>query len=257
MMGHGNERDGMQDGAIASRRLGTRIFDHIERIQGMHNADAVIAELTHFLDESGIDFFSFWQPANTPAALRNSVLTDRPHYEWMETIFERGQAEGNPVMNGTLGKNGPLSWTEMVRLPRHGGRLLPIVQAAQDFGINEGLSFGIQHRTRPYICAVFYGSRVDTSADTRIALHALGLFTHERLVQLGVWPQEAGATLTQREADCLSWVANGKTDWEISEILGISENTVHWYIERAKAKFGVPTRVQVVVRAIHDREIHI
>jgi LuxR family transcriptional regulator, quorum-sensing system regulator BjaR1 len=249
----------MSDGNVFSSSQGAagRAFDYIEGIQGVKNPDVVIAGLRRFLDEVGIDYFSFWFPSNAPAALRKSVLTDRPHYEWMETLFDRGQAERNPVMNGEVGKCGPLAWSEMVRMPCFADKLLPAFHGAQEFGINEGLTFAIQHRRRPNICAVFYGRHLDISAEARISLHVLALFTHERLVRLGVWPQEAGAVLTQREADCLAWVARGKTDWEISEILSISENTVHWYIEQVKRKLGVPTRVQAVVAAIHDGAIAI
>jgi len=31
--------------------------------------------------------------------------------------------------------------------------------------------------------------------------------------------------LTPRESDCLIWAGEGKTDWEISQILGISRST--------------------------------
>jgi LuxR family transcriptional regulator, quorum-sensing system regulator BjaR1 len=244
-----------ENGTASSLGLVRRAFDYIERIQGVRDAAAVIAGMEGFLDEVGIDYFSFWFPANTPAALRKSVLTDRPHYDWMESLFARGQAARNPVMNGDLGKNGPLAWSEMVRMPRVADKLMPVYRGAQEFGINEGLCFSIQHRRRPNISAVFYGRHLDISAEARSSLQVLALFTHERLARLGAWPQGAGTVLTQREADCLAWVARGKTDWEISEILSISENTVHWYIEQAKRKLGVPTRVQAVVAAIHDRAI--
>lgn len=237
--------------------FGPRTCDYINRIQGLDDAGAVVDGLKVFLDTAGIDFFSFWFPSNVPAALRKSVLTDRPHYEWMETLFERGQATRNPVMNGDVGRAGPLAWSEMVRLPGFADKLMPAYCGAKDFGINEGLCFAIQHRRRPNISAVFYGRHVDISAESRIALQAVALFTHERLVRIGAWSQGAGAVLTQREADCLAWVARGKTDWAISEILSISENTVHGYIEQAKEKFGVPSRIQAVVRAIHDGEINI
>jgi len=44
--------------------------------------------------------------------------------------------------------------------------------------------------------------------------------------------------LTGREAQCLAWVSEGKSDWDISEILSISQWTVHEHIERAKSKLG-------------------
>jgi DNA-binding CsgD family transcriptional regulator len=56
--------------------------------------------------------------------------------------------------------------------------------------------------------------------------------------------------LTQRQRECLKWVAAGKTDWEIGSILGLSEATINRHVERAKERLGVRTRVQAVVQAM-------
>ena len=61
--------------------------------------------------------------------------------------------------------------------------------------------------------------------------------------------------LTVRERECLKWAAIGKTDWEIGEILGISQSTAHFHIEKAKKKFGVATRTQAVVQAVVTNQI--
>jgi LuxR family quorum sensing-dependent transcriptional regulator len=55
--------------------------------------------------------------------------------------------------------------------------------------------------------------------------------------------------LTFREAECLRWVSEGKSDWDISEILGISQHTVHEHLERGKAKLRARTRTQAAVQA--------
>jgi DNA-binding CsgD family transcriptional regulator len=46
----------------------------------------------------------------------------------------------------------------------------------------------------------------------------------------------------------LEWAARGKSAWEIGCILGISRNTVAFYLEGAKKKLGVRTIVQAVAR---------
>lgn len=56
--------------------------------------------------------------------------------------------------------------------------------------------------------------------------------------------------LTARERDCLAFVAEGKTDWEISVILGISQNTAHQYVESARKKLGAASRAQAVARFV-------
>lgn len=86
--------------------------------------------------------------------------------------------------------------------------------------------------------------------------HSLAVFAHASAGRLlASRPPRHGARLTGRERQCLVLVARGKTDWDIGELLSLSERTVHHAIERAKRRFGVSTRVQAVVCAVHDGEI--
>jgi DNA-binding CsgD family transcriptional regulator len=55
--------------------------------------------------------------------------------------------------------------------------------------------------------------------------------------------------LSGREIECLSWVAHGKTDYEISIILGCSHAGVRYHVTRACAKLGAVNRAQSVFRA--------
>ncbi|MCX7553678.1 DNA-binding response regulator [Marinicella sp. S1101] len=48
--------------------------------------------------------------------------------------------------------------------------------------------------------------------------------------------------ITRREADVLYWVAQAKTDWEIAQILGISERTVNKHLEQVYRKLNVNNR---------------
>lgn len=58
------------------------------------------------------------------------------------------------------------------------------------------------------------------------------------------------ARLTPREIDCLRWCSRGKTNWEISRILDLSERTVEHYLSRANRKLGTTNRTQAVARAL-------
>jgi len=61
--------------------------------------------------------------------------------------------------------------------------------------------------------------------------------------------QEAFA-LTAREADVLVWISRGKSNREISEILGISPRTVNKHLEQVFAKLGVENRAAAAARAV-------
>ncbi len=49
-------------------------------------------------------------------------------------------------------------------------------------------------------------------------------------------------SLTKRQAEVLAWVAQGKTNSEIAEILSLKTGTVGKYLERIFAKLGVDNR---------------
>jgi DNA-binding CsgD family transcriptional regulator len=81
------------------------------------------------------------------------------------------------------------------------------------------------------------------------ALDFSGQEVVRRLRELTDATPAATLSLSRRERECLEWVAAGKTDWEIAQILSLSEKTVNIYIDRAKAKFSVKSRAQAVVLA--------
>ncbi len=94
------------------------------------------------------------------------------------------------------------------------------------------------------------GTRAELHPHDRIALHIAGLELMQRVRELGVAPARDLPRLSPRERECLQWIAAGKTDWEIGEILSLSGKTVNIYVERAKQKLGVQTRSQAIVLAL-------
>jgi len=56
--------------------------------------------------------------------------------------------------------------------------------------------------------------------------------------------------LTAREAQVLQWIANGKTNREIAEILGISPRTINKHLEQLFPKLGVENRTSAAAKAL-------
>lgn len=56
--------------------------------------------------------------------------------------------------------------------------------------------------------------------------------------------------LTIREAEVLSWVAQGKSNTVIAEIMGISTHTIDNYLRRTYAKIGVNNRTSAAIKAL-------
>jgi DNA-binding NarL/FixJ family response regulator len=61
--------------------------------------------------------------------------------------------------------------------------------------------------------------------------------------------------LNERERECLTWSARGKTSPEIAAILNLSKRTVNFHIENACRKLNVATRTEAVVKAASGRLI--
>ena len=53
-------------------------------------------------------------------------------------------------------------------------------------------------------------------------------------------------TLTERQLQVLYHLANGKTDSEIAQTLGIKRRTVRFHVSNIKARLGVHSRLQVI-----------
>jgi DNA-binding CsgD family transcriptional regulator len=58
--------------------------------------------------------------------------------------------------------------------------------------------------------------------------------------------------LSPRETTVLMWMKQGKTNWEISRILGVSERTVRFHVEGIFLKLDVSSRTQAVAFAMEQ-----
>ena len=62
--------------------------------------------------------------------------------------------------------------------------------------------------------------------------------------------------LTDRQRECVLWAARYKTDWEISQIMGIGHMTVVDHIHHARGRYDAATRAMLIVRARFDGTLH-
>jgi DNA-binding CsgD family transcriptional regulator len=59
-------------------------------------------------------------------------------------------------------------------------------------------------------------------------------------------------SISVREKEVLNWLQQGKTSWDISVILGISERTVNYHVYNTMQKLGVTNRPQAIAVAAHS-----
>ena len=105
---------------------------------------------------------------------------------------------------------------------------------------------------------LFLGSRVDTQTPqlNQVELTRANEFAnkiHHAANEL-IGHSKSNSTpqvkLTKRELECLQWAADGKTNSEISTILGVSRRTVIFHLQNAAGKLNTSNRYHTVAQAI-------
>jgi DNA-binding CsgD family transcriptional regulator len=83
----------------------------------------------------------------------------------------------------------------------------------------------------------------------------LGNYFHSHVLRMNGHDCERDLLMSARELDCLKWTAEGKTAWEASVILGISERTVRFHLNAAREKLKCATTTQAVAKAVANQLI--
>jgi LuxR family transcriptional regulator, quorum-sensing system regulator CciR len=176
-------------------------------------------------------------------------------------------ASGDAVLAVAMQSYAPFLWSDIPRLVALSRPQRDFLDAAHAAGIGAAVAVPV-HRPRGAqeagsysvfagCCSFLMKNGVPLPLESLAAAHyvcALAFDVAENLRE----PKAAtphGPQLTPRQRDCVVLVAQGKSDWEIGQVLGISESTVHKHIEDAKRRFGVSTRVQLVVRSLFDARL--
>lgn len=63
-------------------------------------------------------------------------------------------------------------------------------------------------------------------------------------------PQHPAKPLSPREKEVLGYIKEGKSTWDISKLMGISENTVRFHVTSILRKLNAVTRAQAVASAL-------
>jgi DNA-binding CsgD family transcriptional regulator len=229
-------------------------FDFIDKLTGLATADAVVEA---FRVEAGRFGYSTFALGELPRVGSNAIpaffVSTWPSH-WVDVYVGENLAPDDPTVEFARSNILPDTFSGLRRRRVASGRTHHVLDVATAYGWPEGLAIPI-HGPNGYRGAVTVaGETKELPPRDRAALHLMALYLHERLKQL-LAPQliEPGVRprLSLGEIECIQWLIAGKSDWEMSEILGISESTAHWRIEKAKAKFGVKTRAQLTALAVH------
>jgi LuxR family quorum-sensing system transcriptional regulator CciR len=176
-------------------------------------------------------------------------------------------ASGDAVLAAASQSYAPFLWSDISRLVALSRPQRDFLDAAHAAGIGAAVAVPI-HRPRGAqeagsysvfagCCSFLMKNGVPLPLESLAAAHYVGALAFDAVENLREPKPDTprGPQLTPRQRDCVVLVAQGKSDWEIGQVLGISESTVHKHIEDAKRRFGVSTRVQLVVRSLFDARL--
>jgi DNA-binding CsgD family transcriptional regulator len=128
-----------------------------------------------------------------------------------------------------------------------------ITSLGMDFGLRECCTHGSKplagRNDGSMFC--FASPFMESTARHRAVLHVLIPHLHMVLSNLhGNVPQlNKNVTLTTREKEVIDWLKQGKSSWEVSAILKVSERTVNFHVGNIMQKLGVVNRAQAVAVA--------
>lgn len=124
----------------------------------------------------------------------------------------------------------------------------PYREAMAEFGVQDTLAAPFFGPNNTAAGLTIWFEHRDFSPEQVSALRLASTLAMEHMRALKDPLKPALPHLSNREHDCLAFVAEGKSDWEISVILSLSQATVHQHIENAKRKLGVRTRPHAVAK---------
>ena len=96
--------------------------------------------------------------------------------------------------------------------------------------------------------AIFFGSEICQEDSSGRVLALLAHYAYARMLM--ILRARTSQMLSERQLEVLSWAAEGKTDYEIAEILGLSNHTIDKYMRQIKEALGAVSRTAAIVAAM-------
>lgn len=220
-----------------------------EELRSRRDIDAVADDLHALCRDFGLTGFCLARIApagTTPVA---DVLLRGWPAEWLERYIAEEHARRDPVI--ALGRSSMrgFTWTEAYRERPMPGASIVYAEAAA-YGLADGYAVPVHGPGGRQGIVSFAASRLELGQRDGLILQIVALQAFAQVCDLmSQGSTEAPDRLTPREVDCLRWAADGKTSWEIAQILTISQHTADWYLTSAARKLKAASRVQAVAEA--------
>jgi len=170
--------------------------------------------------------------------------------EWMREYLSRNYFQVDAILKENFATYEVQHWS-LDRKRLH--RLKEITSLGLDFGLRECCT----HGSRPAASGkdgsmfCFASKTMEKSRRTEGILKFVVPHLHMALFRLAgnKMPHADTTVLSAREKEVLDWLKKGKSSWDISVILDISERTVNFHVYNIMRKLGATNRPQAVAVA--------
>jgi DNA-binding CsgD family transcriptional regulator len=226
-----------------------RIFDFVERCAGTGDPAALIEEFRGHIRTFGFHHSACgcWSGIGAHRTTRFFFL------DWPDEVKEWYARENmfakDPLVFAARRRMTPFTFGEVFDEEPLLSEMRAVYDLVREFGYVDGFAVPI-HGPAGYqgLVSLLASKKLELTVREKAALEMLSRAIHDRCrstVGFGMVTDEL-PKLSAREIECMKWVAAGKTNWEIGQLLGISKSTVHFHIERVKTKLHKRSRTEAV-----------
>lgn len=204
-------------------------------------------------DALGFEHFIYAMRVPTGFREARMVVANGYPTDWIGRYMDQGYAEHDPILRHCVRSVLPLAWH---RLEPSTGMAERIRKEAIEFGLCTGICIPVHSPSGELGLLSFARSQSDqqsrVEAEAAIpVLQVMAPHVHEAVRRT---TEEVNGkvppNLTRRECECLRWIADGKTSWEIARLLQTSERTINFHLGNAMAKLDVSNRQHAVAKAV-------
>ena len=237
---------------------GRRTLDFVERLQKLKDYDEICGEIQKELEWFGLTCVTAWSMPGPGRPHDDGMLLNTRPSDYIEHYKEKKYLVHDRLITEMRDTLAPYSWKDVQERRKLSRLEQKIIDEGREFNVNDGLIIPIVTLSGSVSVFSPCGAMPDLSQRARSALEIIGIYSEQALKRALVRNQrnEAAHTpLTPREREILQWVAVGKSDDEIGEILNIGAATVTSHVQNAKKKLDAFRRTYAVVQAIRFGEI--
>jgi len=128
---------------------------------------------------------------------------------------------------------------------------ISFMSLAKDFGLRYGIAAGFNEKRSGLMSIFSFSGAGDRFMNYhKEILNTLVPHVHTALERVCAIERNKAMDLSRREREVISWVKEGKTNWEISMILNISERTVKFHVQNIEHKLNAVNKAHAIALAM-------